>query len=106
MAHSIYGEVVEMTQPAMTPRQRRARRYAQLMFISGVASVTLFFVIQEPTPTGWRTPLLLVVFTFILGVTGIVFGALSTRYVWVVLNSVVMLSFPLFMVFGSLVRGP
>lgn len=95
-----------MTWPPITPRQQHARRWSVITFVLGVLSVTLFFVFQEPTPTGWRTPLLLIIFPFVLGVTGIVFGAISKHYLWVVLNGVVMLSFPLFMFFGTLILGP
>lgn len=58
-----------MTWPPITPGQQRARRWSVIAFVLGVLSVTLFFVFQEPTPTGWRAPLLLIIFPFVLGVT-------------------------------------
>lgn len=91
---------------ALTRRQRRARLYAVAMFTLGLLSVTLFFLTQGPTPTGWGPLLLLIVCPAVLGIIGIIFAVISRRYVWVVLNSLVMASFPLYMFFGTLILGP
>lgn len=90
----------------MTASRRRARLYAIISFVLGVLSVTLFFFIQGSTPTGWGAPILLIIVPLVLGVTGVVLGVISQRYVWVILNSLVALSFPLFMFFGTLIFGP
>lgn len=92
--------------PVMTTRQRRARRYAIVSFVLGVVSVALHFLTQGPTPNGVGPVLFLIIFPALFGIVGIVCGAMSQRYVWVVLNSLVLLSFPLMMFFGTLMFGP
>lgn len=88
--------------PPLTAGQSRARKYAIASFILGVLSVTLFFLTQTPTPTGWGPALLLVILPIVFGAIGIICAAISRRYVWVVLNSLLLAAFPLLMVFGSL----
>lgn len=85
--------------------QRRARRYSVAAFVLGILSLSIFFLTQGPTPVGWGPVLLLLGFPVVLGATGIVFGVLSQRYVWVVLNSLVVVSFPLLMFAGSLIAS-
>ncbi|WP_022870432.1 hypothetical protein [Yaniella halotolerans] len=89
----------------LTLSQRRARRYAVAAFLLGVLSLAIFFLTQGPTPAGWGPVLLLLGFPTVFGVTGIIFGMLSRRYVWVVLNSLIVMSFPLLMFVGSLVEA-
>jgi len=90
----------------MTTRQRRAQRYAVVSFVLGVVSVVLHFLTQGPTPTGVGPVLFLIIFPALFGIVGIICGAISQRYVWVVLNSLVLLSCPLIMFFGTLILGP
>lgn len=90
----------------MTARQQRARRYAVVCFVLGVVSIALHFLTQGPTPTGVGPVLFLIIFPAVFGIVGVVYGAISQQYVWVVLNSLVLLSFPLFMFFGTLILGP
>jgi|SRR5699024_8910730 len=87
----------------LTLRQRRARGYAIAAFALGALSVALFFLTQGPTPTGWGAVVLLLILPVVFGATGIVCGVMSRQHVWVVLNSLVVVAFPLLMFIGSLI---
>ena len=75
-----------------------------IAFGLGVTSITLFLIGQGAS--GWAPPLLGVALPTVFGATGVALGAIAGRWLWVVLNGLVLLWFPGVMFFGTLILGP
>ena len=75
-----------------------------IAFGLGATSIALSLIGQDAS--GWARPLLGVALPTVFGASGVVLGALARRWLWVVLNGLVLLWFPGVMFFGTLFLGP
>lgn len=98
-----------MTELRMTairhPRSRRWNTTASLCtFVIGAGCIVLALLLQPGS--GWLPFLLWFAFPIAFGITGVCLAYLAGRVWLIVLNLLLLCSFPALMFFGTLILGP